>query len=193
VAISDLNGDGHADLIASLRVQGKYGLAIFWGKGDGTFRPNDTMLAWDETSRMALGYIAAADLNGDGLMDIVFSLWNRSVLISLGLGRGEFSKPVPLPGTTESGGPRTFCLGELDLDGKLDLLVADNRTGTLSLYRGNGDGTFAPSISALVGKGVYFFPLEADFNGDGLPDIIVNNYYDKRLELLKADWKRPGH
>jgi VCBS repeat protein len=190
VALADLNGDRHLDLVASLRIQGTYGLAIFWGKGDGTFRPDRNMPKWSENSNIPAGTIYVNDLNGDGWMDISYSVWNRSVIAVLGLGRGEFSKPVALPGTEQSGGLRTFGIGDLDLDGKLDILVADNRVGMLSLYRGNGDGSFAAPILVPVGKAVYYFPVIVDINRDGRPDILLNSYFDKRLELLTANWEK---
>jgi hypothetical protein len=134
-----------------------------------------------------------ADLNGDGLLDIIFSLWNRSVMVSRGLGRGKFSDPLVLPGTSESGAQRTLALCDLDQDGKLDLIVAENRVGTFGLHPGNGDATFAPAITVPVGKSALYFPIVADFNADGVPDILVNSYFEKRLELLTATWKNSAN
>jgi len=190
VALADLNGDKHVDLVASLRIQGRYGLGIFWGKGDSTFRPDRNMPKWSEVSTIPAGNIYINDLNGDGFMDISYSVWNRSVIVILGQGRGEFSEPFALPGTEQSGGLRAFSIGDLDLDGKLDIFVADSRAGSLLLYRGNGDGSFALAIFATVGADTYFYPVIVDINRDGLPDILLNNYFEKRLDLLKADWKK---
>lgn len=192
VAISDLNGDGHADLVASVRVQGKYGLGLFWGKGDSSFRLMH-MLEWEDTSRMATWVVHAVDINGDGLKDLVFSLWNQRLVVSRGMGRGEFSRPAALGDMEASAGQRSFDVADLDLDGKLDVLVSNNRSGTLMLFRGNGDGTFSPGVSAPLQAGMIYFPTVADFNKDGLPDILVNVYFEKRAALLKADWKRDAN
>lgn len=189
VAMSDLNKDGHMDLAASVRVQGKYGIGVLWGKGDGSFRLM-RMLEWEDTTRTTVGVIQLVDVSGDGLTDLVFSLWSQRVLVSRGMGRGEFIKPTALRGTEASAGQRTFAVADLDLDGKLDLLTCDNRSGTLVLFRGNGDGTFAPGVSAQARVGMAYFPVVADFNKDGLPDIFVNVYFEKRAALFMADGKK---
>ena len=187
-AIADLNGDGRLDIIAGIRQQGKYGLGMFFGKGDGTF-PSQRFLHWDDFPPLLPGQIKAVDVTGDGILDLVFSFWNERLMISRGLGRGEFSAPQLLAGTGESGGWRFFAVADLDLDGKLDLLVPDNRSGALWYFHGAGDGTFTRGGTVTMGSDTVF-PVVADFNGDGLPDIFVSSYFKSRATLLKADWKK---
>jgi hypothetical protein len=76
------------------------------------------------------------------------------------------------PGTT------TAAVADFNRDGKLDLVVAESCEHSVSVYLGNGDGTF-------TSKGTLPTQIEpvnvavADFNGDGIPDIAVgqrNNY-----------------
>jgi hypothetical protein len=68
-AVGDFNGDGHADLVVSgRRVSGlRQGLTLLAGNGDGTFQPG-VAIAGAPTSVTSLG---AADVNGDGRLDLV--------------------------------------------------------------------------------------------------------------------------
>ena len=66
VAISDLNGDGDADLMASVRTRGKCGLVLFGGKGASTFRLS-RWLEWENAPRKTSEGTQLVDVCGDGL------------------------------------------------------------------------------------------------------------------------------
>ncbi len=70
-----------------------------------------------------------------------------------------------------SNSPLSLSLADVDGDGHLDVVVANN---SVSVYLGNGDGTLQPPLNLDDGNGVdSVFVL--DVNGDGLPDIVVAN------------------
>jgi hypothetical protein len=123
------------------------------GNGDGTFQP----VTYIQTPYA--GSLLAADLNGDGNVDLI------SGTVFLGNGDGTFT---PLAPFSDVGG--IYQLADFNGDGKLDLLASSSSTLQLELLLGNGDGTFGNPLPL----GPDGFPLVADFNGDGRLDIANN-------------------
>ena len=95
-------------------------------------------------------------------------------------------------------GPSTLAAAHLTGNGKLDLVVADALSNTVSVLLANGDGTFQAPRQFAVGAfkspntvGVpYGLPtfrrqvVIADFNGHGIPDIAVTNYDSGSVSVL---------
>jgi len=125
----------------------------------------------------------AYDFNGDGKLDLATvgssSTIPLGVFIELGNGDGSFQPPVGY--ATGVTGPLTLAAGDIDGDGKMDLLVANWVGGTYALL-GNGDGTFqTPVVSATTAGGLEGIVL-GDWFGNGILDVfttrsISSNYY----------------
>jgi hypothetical protein len=140
------------------------------------------------TSAMAL-----ADFNGDHKMDIVvvnsgLELNGHSTVgVMLGNGDGTFKPVVAYDTGTPSSS--TVAVGDLNGDGKLDIVVGDS-ANTISALLGNGDGTFQPAVVYSTGT-PYLTPtipvFVADLNRDGYDDVIAVTDYSLSVLLGSAD------
>src|SRR5215471_8574619 len=64
------------------------------------------------------------------------------------------------------------AVGDLDGDGKLDLIVANSNSNTVSVLRGDGLGAFAETVDVLTAPAPSHIAI-GDLNGDGAPDLVV--------------------
>jgi hypothetical protein len=120
------------------------------------------------------------DFNGDGKLDLVTTnLLDNSISVFSGAGDGTFEI-----GAASAAGPVPVAavVGDFNRDGKLDLAVVNQTctslpcaSGSVSVFLGNGDGTFEPRLDYTTGN-IPVAVTSADFNGDGIPDLaVVNN------------------
>ncbi len=73
---------------------------------------------------------------------------------------------------TVGNSPAGVAVGDFNGDGKLDLAVTDYGSNTVSIFLGNGDGTFTLKSSPATCSGPNAIAV-GDFNGDGIPDLAV--------------------
>ena len=175
VVVADFNGDGKLDLaVANFGSEGN-SVSILLGNGDGTFRPHVDYAVGGQPYGLA-----AADLNGDGKIDLIAAN-TPGVSVLLGNGDGTF-QPFKFYGDA---GEQTFAvaLGDFNHDGILDVVTANVDVNSVSLLLGNGDGTFQPHVDFPVGNGAFGLTV-ADFNGDGNLDLAVSNGNVNSVSIL---------
>jgi hypothetical protein len=184
--LADLNGDGKLDLIAVFDTNLLYGFDdggvwVFLGNGDGTFQTGKRQPLTSNGQLMAAQTVAAADLNGDGKLDLVFSsVGYLAITIALGNGDGTFNTEtltIPSPGVSAA----FVAIADLNDDGKADLVFAFQSVlgvPTVGVALGNGDATFQtpstyPILPGVGATGLLAPVAIGDLNGDGIPDIAT--------------------
>ncbi|HEY0801269.1 MAG TPA: VCBS repeat-containing protein, partial [Steroidobacteraceae bacterium] len=169
VVSADFNGDGFADVIELSSVlppvsanpshikaylstaAGAFGSPVFTPDG---FNPL---------------YLAGADLNGDGVMDVVSASFDDGALdvfFNNKTSPGTFNPALVL----NSPGASQLAIADMNGDGLLDLVSADFN---VSLFVQTSAGTFAAPISLYSG-GANWVAL-GDLNGDGAPDVALTD------------------
>jgi hypothetical protein len=76
-----------------------------------------------------------------------------------------------------------LAVGDFNKDGKLDLAVANASDGNVSVFLGNGDGTFQAQATYAVGNAPVSV-IAADFDRDGKLDLAVANQNDATVSIL---------
>ena len=87
-------------------------------------------------------------------------------------------------------GPGSIAIADVNHDGKLDILVANETSGSVSVLLGNGKGRFTPAAGSPFACGKSPSDIAVgDFNGDGNPDLVVANTGTPYLTILLGDGK----
>jgi hypothetical protein len=189
IAVGDFNNDGFADLAVVNKNANT--VSIFLGNGDETFQTPPTTLV---TGNAPTAIVAQAfNPNAPGIIDLaVTNSTDNTLQIFLGNGKGTFTNGV----TYDTGVTPVFVASaDVNLDGNLDLVVADSGAATttntvgnsVSVFLGNGDGTFILPGGARMDFAAGTTPTSfviADFNDDGIPDLLVTASGDDAAALM---------
>ncbi|MFM7075014.1 MAG: CRTAC1 family protein, partial [Planctomycetaceae bacterium] len=213
VAVGDHDNDGFPDLLVT-----GYGVPLFFrNQGDGTFAAAPSPAGDDGRWSSSAGW---ADLDGDGVLDLYlaryvdWSFANHPVCgpkatvrdvcpprsfsgladsLYLGDGAGGFREDSAAAGLRADGKGLGVLLADLDVDGDVDIYVANDTTDNF-LYINDGRARFEEnglvSGTALDDQGVPNGSMGidlCDFNRDGLPDLWVTNFEREWFALYRNE------
>jgi len=180
ISLGDINGDGRPDLATPLDVAccEPAAVAVLLNKGNGTLYASRMY----ETGLNDTSFVAAGDLNGDSIPDIVVAAISNSISVLTGFGDGSLGKPhlYPVSAFAES-----VAMGDFNNDGNLDVVVAcasGSNPGAVDVLLGNGDGTLQPHMDTVVPHAPLWV-VTGDLNRDGNLDVVVGE---------SATWPTPG-
>ncbi len=189
-SLGDLTGDGRAEIVSSNC--GDDSITVYVNNGDGSFQTGVYYAVAGNVAADSPGLLfnisaLIADADGDGKADIISTNYNGADVTILH-GNGDGTVVVPTVGYATGGYPFAPALvADFNGDGLPDLLVQDDAFSLVYL-QGYGDGTFR-AANDYYGptSGIPFTPnfgisiATADFNGDGIQDVVMGQYADPSL------------
>lgn len=178
---TDIDEDGHTDVLAFNNVESE-GVIVFKGNGDGTFKEKEVLFnLYDRRDPEDLRF-TLVDFDNDQDMDVLWFTQSNVLVWAENEGKGIFENKATILKTDADWGIK---LVDLDNDGWLDILLAQDRNAGIYWHRNKGDGTF--DIFPINGQGSIF--SATDMNGDGLPDIVCRSQRgtDEDLMLIENE------
>ena len=167
VYAADVNGDGFPDLISGSSIDGK--VAWYANDGQGHFGPQQILT---QGSLGAVEAVYAADLDGDGDIDVLSALYGVDMIAWYeNDGAGNFGWQQLISNSAD--GASDVSVADLDGDGDLDVLSASELDGKIAWYPGDGTGSFGAQqvIATVVGNPGSV--KAADLDGDGDLDVLT--------------------
>jgi cysteine-rich repeat protein len=185
IEVADLDGDHHPDiLVSNINTTNTLpSLSVFRANGDGTFA---------DGARSDIGYapigLAVIDADRDGAVDLAVTS-SVSLVLDLFFGRGDGTFRSQNVAITSTGSIGDVALGDLDEDGRLDMVTLDSYffNKRILVALGRGDGTFGPQVG---------YPASAqglrvtmgDLDGDGHQDVVASGTVVTAIDDLSSVW-----
>ena len=173
LSVGDLDRDGLPDMLLDGVMT-----SVYKGNGDGTFQ---APLFYGEASDATM-----ADLRGNGIIDLVGG-WGVNqatpygIIVVRGNGDGTFQTRTELP--SPSYYVQGQATGDLNGDGKTDVVATNGYLNTLSVFLNIDKGRFSSSAEYSTGNNPWGVAI-GDVNGDGKPDLVTANRDGNSISVL---------
>ncbi len=197
LAIADIDGDGKPDLAVGDAATGNSSASVLRNiSSAGAITANSFLPRVVLAAENPYG-TTAADVDGDGKLDLILvnsgasrvalSVY-RNISTTGSITTASFDIPVDFSipyGPSSSA--RNIAVGDLDGDGKPDLVLANVQGNTVSVFR-NTSTVGSISFSSAVTFSVGLYPTWAaigDIDGDGKPDLVIANDGGASVSVLQ--------
>jgi hypothetical protein len=192
VAVGDLDGDGKPD-IAVANFNGNT-ISVFRNLGAGAgITASSFAVKMDYPAPATVQHIAIGDLDGDGKPDMVVGGTSASQVIAVyrntsipgSINTNSFAPEIDFPAGGWVGG---VSIGDLDGDGKLDIVASAQSPDHLSIFKNiSTPGSFTnTSLASRVDYATGSHPngpAIGDLDGDGRPELVFDNQYGTTLSI----------
>ena len=186
-ALADLNEDGYTDAALTTDENNHEVLDLFLGDGHGRFNAGPRISADADYGR-----VQVVDFNNDGRPDLV-AVARRydsnfvGAEVFLSSGSGTFLRSASL---STNKGTVDVLVGDVNHDGHADVVLL-NGNQPLSVFLGNGDGTFSGELLVpVVTNGPLGGAALADFDEDGFLDLALSQGVGSATDIFGAFWLR---
>lgn len=180
LVIGDVNSDGLVDVVV-----GSSPARVLLQEPGGSLGTPVTVNAL-----FPRGEIHVADMNSDGMNDLIYQAGGKSIGILLQLAPGVFSDTPQIYPMVTSYWPSfdTFKVGDVNGDGKADVVVADpGNDGYLNIFLQNAGGTLdSPQLITVAFNTVSGIEI-GDVDKDGLNDLICEDATQVLILYQKPD------
>jgi hypothetical protein len=190
LVVQDFNGDGFADMAVTLSNQNA--VLVLLGKGDGTFQP-----AVSYPAGTAPVIATTLQSRGNGITDLaILSQTDNSLGVLVGNGDGTFLPQVTYSLSVAGETPAQLIAADVTGDGLQDIVALYSSTAANSPYvasfavlAGGGDGTYRPLVSYGFTPSSLdpYSVASADFNRDGISDLVVPDSGDYTINVFLSD------
>ena len=175
VLTADFNQDGKMDLLSTDTYA--QSVSVLLGNGDNSFTAAKAYVAGSQPI-----YSVVADINQDGKLDIITAaMADNGFSVLKGKSDGTFEAAM-LYGSAATNHPRSVAVGDFNLDGKMDVVVANEYNHSVSVWRNLGNGHFGAEQVFATGKNPVHVAV-ADLNQDGRPDVVTSNGGSKTVTV----------
>lgn len=190
IAVADINHDHNPDILVANEGSDSTDsgtITVLLGDGHGAFHqaPGSPFPAGHLPND-----IAVADMNNDGDLDLVIANHQSPYLrVFLGDGHGRFHLAPGSPVDVHSyPHPHGVIVADFNADGHLDAVTDSWGNNQIELLLGDGTGGLhTPGTFFPTGHRPYERLRTADFNHDGMPDIVTTNLDDDTVSILLGD------
>lgn len=185
IDIGDLDNDGKPDIVLA----NDFGPTLTILRNTSTLGVLDFTVSLNYSPLQYIGDVSMSDIDGDGKLDLALSSWELNgiaILRNTGSGVGDISFN-DITNITTNANMGTISLGDLDGDGKPDIVTVDTGYDDIFIYRNTstlGAISYADNVIIYLTGSPYDINI-ADLDGDGRPDLSYSNVLFDRIYVLK--------
>ena len=192
IAISDIDGDGKPDLVVTNELSNT--ISVYRNtSASGSITTGSFTASVNFGTELFPYSVAIGDVDGDGKPDLVVANYGNTISIfrntstSGSITTGSFAAKVDF---TTGSGPVSVAIGDIDGDGKPDLVTANYSSNTISVFRNTctsgsiTSGSFATNVDFTTGSDPYSVAI-GDIDGDGKPDLVVANSGSNTVSVFR--------